>query len=145
MAKPDPILLDTGRYPNHYQISTRYQDIDPNQHVNNVAMATLFEDARVRFDWSLGLREVQETFGVRTMIASLHVEYLAESFYPDPMEMHIGILDVGRSSWSLGTVAAQGDRIAAFSKAVIVNLKDGRPSPLPGDFRETLLQKRIRV
>lgn len=145
MAKPAPELLDRTRYPVCYTISTRFQDVDPNEHVNNVAMTIYFEDARVRLDKSLQEHRKHNERQVRTMIASLNVEFLAEAFYPDPIDVHIGILDVGRSSWTFGAIACQGDTVAAFSRAVIVNLEDGLPAPLPASFRAHLEDHRIAM
>ena len=41
MAKPDPALLDPTRYPHSVEIPTRYADCDPNNHINNVALAAI--------------------------------------------------------------------------------------------------------
>ncbi|MEN9926893.1 MAG: hypothetical protein RL268_3019 [Pseudomonadota bacterium] len=53
MARPDAALLDAARYPFAHTITTRFADIDPNQHLNNVALAAMMEDARVRFNMSM--------------------------------------------------------------------------------------------
>lgn len=145
MAKPDPVLLEPDRYPVQYEITTRFHDIDPNNHINNVAVASYFEDARVRFDESLQLAGTAELSDLRTMIVSLHIEYPAELFYPAPITVHAGILDIGRSSWTLAAIAVQDGRVGAFSKAIIVKLKDGRPAPLPDMFRQALVAKRVRI
>lgn len=145
MARPDPLLLDPDRYPIRYEITTRFQDLDPNSHINNVAMASYLEEARVRFHGSLRPGEFQNPGDGRTMIASLNIEYLAEAFYPAPIAVHVGILVTGRSSWTAASIVVQDGRVAAFSKAVLVNLADGRPAPLPDPFRQALVAKRVRI
>ena len=99
MGRPDPALLDLTRYPFRHVITTRFADIDPNRHINNVAMAAAFEDARARFDVAQGHLE---TMGhMRTMIAANHIDYVGEAHYPAPLDMYVGVLDLGRSSWSI--------------------------------------------
>lgn len=139
MPKPDPILLEPGRYPTHYDLEPRFQDLDPNRHINNVAMTAFFEDARVRLDRDMK-RDCQSDTMLLTMIASLHIEFLGETFYPDPVRVHVGYLTVGRSSWTIGALARQNGRDTAFSRAVLVNLADGRPAPIPTHFREAMAE-----
>jgi acyl-CoA thioester hydrolase len=141
MARPSPELLDGARYPFSYELGTRYADLDPNNHVNNVAMVAAFEDARARFDFSLGFREAM---GDRTaMIVSNAVDYLGQAHFPDPIRMFVGVLDTGRTSWTLASVAIQGETVCAFARATMVCVVDGKASPLPDAFRAALETKRL--
>src|SRR3546814_11330256 len=47
MAKPDSWRLDAASYPVCEVFQTRFQDMDINGHLNNVAFAALFESGRV--------------------------------------------------------------------------------------------------
>jgi acyl-CoA thioester hydrolase len=47
VAKPESWRLDPASYPTHVEMQTRFQDMDINGHLNNVAFAVLFENARV--------------------------------------------------------------------------------------------------
>src|SRR3546814_9284076 len=47
MAKPDSWRLDPASYPVCEAFQTRFQDMDINGHLNNVAFAALFESGRV--------------------------------------------------------------------------------------------------
>jgi len=124
MGRPDPALLDLTRYPFRHVITTRFADIDPNRHINNVAMAAAFEDARARFDVAQGHLE---TMGhMRTMIAANHIDYVGEAHYPAPLDMYVGVLDLGRSSWTLACLATQDGRACAFARAVLVGTVDGK-------------------
>jgi hypothetical protein len=76
VAKPDPALLDAARYPFDLEITTRFADLDPNDHINNVAIAAVLEDARVRFNEALGFRTVIRS--LRAMVASVSIDYLAQ-------------------------------------------------------------------
>jgi len=61
MARPDPALFDPARYPFGNSVTTRFADLDPNGHINNVAMAAVFEDARLRFLTAVGLPKTVKT------------------------------------------------------------------------------------
>lgn len=143
MARIDTRLIEPARYPLRIEISTRYADVDPQQHINNVAMAAAFEDTRVRFHVQAG---VYETFGdIGTMIAANHIDYLAEATYPAPLVMFTGALAIGRTSWTLGAIATQGGRVAAFAKGVMVAVRAGRPTDLPSALRDALSANLIRL
>ncbi|MEO5586272.1 MAG: thioesterase family protein [Novosphingobium sp.] len=136
MAKPDPILLAPARYPFVCEIPTRFADLDTNMHLNNAALASILEDARVRFhaasDYHIG-RE-----GWTAMVANLTIDYLGQGFYPAPVSVHIGATSVGRTSYSLAQLVRQGDAIVALARSVMVCVKDDRPFPLPDAFRESV-------
>ena len=53
MTRPEPWQLVAENYPVSVVMQTRFQDIDPNRHLNNVAFAALFENARVRLNREL--------------------------------------------------------------------------------------------
>lgn len=141
MAKIDPVLLDPSRYPFHHVITTRFADIDPNRHINNVALVAALEDARYRFDVAQRFHETME--GVRVLIAANHIDYVGEAFYPAPLDMHVATLNVGRTSWQLACLASQGGKPCVFGKATLVGTRDGKPSPLPEGFREALSRARF--
>lgn len=136
MARPDPALLDLARYPFSHQITTRFADIDPNQHLNNVALAAMMEDARVRFNLVLG--SAVKIGGRQAMIASVAMEYLSQGHFPDPVTVHCAIERVGNSSWTVIQVLAQHDRPVAFARSVLVAITDDRPVPMTEDTRTGL-------
>lgn len=127
MAKPDAALLDPARYPFVHKVTTRFADVDPNQHLNNVAIAALFEDGRVRFGQSAGNR--------KAMVVSVAIEYLDQAFYPDPVTSYAALEHVGRSSWTTVQVLEQGGRVFAFARSIAVRTVDGKPAPIEEDLR----------
>ncbi|MCK9542860.1 MAG: thioesterase family protein [Novosphingobium sp.] len=145
MAKPDPQLLDPARYPYRREFTTRFQDVDPNRHINNVAFTALFEDLRVRFDYDIGLAEQVIGRGLRTMIASLGIEYLGEAFYPEPVIGFAGGLSRGRTSWTVGGILTQGSSTCAFMRATLVCVDGVRPTAIPDEFRASLEHNMIRM
>lgn len=135
MAKPDPALLDPSRYPFRCNIVTRYRDLDSNLHLNNGVMACLLEEGRVHFH-----REAE--FGNRSfdgensaMVASLAIEFIGESHFPEPLEIHIGIAHLGNTSYELAQLVMQGDQVVVFARVTLVATRQGKPSPLSDERR----------
>lgn len=133
MARPDPALLNPARYPFVHTVTTRFADVDPNQHLNNVALAAMMEDARVRFNQTIGLKV--KTGERRAMVASVGMEYLAQGHFPQPVDAHCAIEQVGRTSWSIAQLLTQEGRVVAFARSVIVAIADDRPAPVPDETR----------
>ena len=129
MARPETWRLAPDPYPASEVFQTRFQDMDPNGHLNNVAFASLFESARVlvnRRVRPLAERPANE----RTMVASVEITYLAEGNFPDPVEIASGIGRVGTSSWTVFQAMFQGGRCIATCDTVAVCRTDNQAKPL---------------
>ena len=127
-------MLDPARYRHRTQITSRFADLDPNDHINNVAIAAMFEDARVRFNMALGLKPDRAPGGRRFMVAAVEINYLAQAHCPDPLECVAAPLGTGRTSWSLHQVLLQNSVPVATAKSVLVAIIDDRPTPLGDDM-----------
>lgn len=133
MPRPEPALLDPARYPFTHAATTRFADVDPNQHLNNVALAAMMEDARVRFNLAIGSAiKIGER---RAMVASITMDYLAQGHFPDPVAVHCAIEGIGRTSWTIIQLLAQGGKPVAFARSVLVAIADDRPTPVADDYR----------
>ena len=138
MARPDAALLDPARYPFAHTITTRFADVDPNQHLNNVALAAMMEDARVRFNLNMGSAvKIGER---RAMVASVAMEYLAQGHFPDPVTVHCAVERIGNSSWTVVQLLAQSGRSVAFARSALVAIDDDRPTPIAEDYRAVLAE-----
>jgi acyl-CoA thioester hydrolase len=134
MPKPDPALLDFARYPFRCSIETRFGDLDVNQHVNNVAMVGLLEEGRVRYHRAAGFYTAQAE--AVPMVASLAVEFLGQTYFPDPIDIAVAALRLGRTSYVLCELVSQQDRVVAYAEAVMVLMAEEGPVELPATFRE---------
>ncbi len=132
MAKPDPALLDPARYPFHCVMATRFGDLDINLHLNNVALVGIMEDGRVRFHHASGFNVAMT--GRTAMVASFSIEYLGQAWYPQPLDMHVAVARIGRTSFVLQQLLIQEDRIVSFAQSVIVCIADNQPAALPAGF-----------
>ncbi|QJQ31687.1 acyl-CoA thioesterase [Sphingomonas lacunae] len=137
MAKPEAWRLNPGSYPVHLDIQTRFQDMDVNGHLNNVAFAALFESARVMLN-----REVRvwadRPANERTMVAAVTINYLAEGNFPDPVTLASGIGHIGTSSWTILQGMFQNGHCIATCDTVVVARTDNQAKPLRSELREGL-------
>jgi acyl-CoA thioester hydrolase len=140
MAKPDPVLLDPARYPFTGEIATRFSDLDTNLHINNVALAGICEDSRVRFHKASGYHAALHDSGPGTtaMVVSFAIEYLGQAFHPDPVRVHVAAEKIGSSSYVIAQLLLQGERPVAFARSTMVVVRDGRAIPIPDLFRTSV-------
>jgi len=132
VPKPDQALLDPARYPFRCEMQTRYGDLDTNHHLNNVALAGIIEDARVRFYVASGL--LGTTAEPATMVVSLAIEYLGQAFYPQPLQVHVAALGFGRTSCALIQLITQDERAIALARTTFVSVHEGRAIEVPPAF-----------
>ncbi|HKX22333.1 MAG TPA: acyl-CoA thioesterase [Rhizorhapis sp.] len=118
MAKPESWRLVVENYPFQVAVSTRYQDLDVMGHVNNVAMAAMFETGRIHFHHSLGQHPRDK--GVRWLVAAVDMAYVNEAHFPEDMVIASGIGRIGTTSWHIYSAAFQDDECVAVCDTVMV-------------------------
>ena len=118
MAKPEKWRLEADSYPVSTSMQVRYQDLDTLGHVNNVAMAAMFETARVYFHHIFGRHPVDD--GVRWLVAAVDLKYVQEAHFPHDIEVRSGIGHIGNSSWTLYSAAFQQGECVATCDSVMV-------------------------
>lgn len=143
MAKPDPALLDPARYPFTCSVAPRYGDLDPQKHINNVALTGLFEEGRLRLHLACGNGQSYEAW--RIMTASFAIQYLGQTYYPEPLDMPAAITRIGRSSIGIAQLAFQQGRIVAYGETVLVWVDGDAPYPIPETFRAGMAPYMLRV
>jgi len=135
MAKPDPALLDPARYPFRCSIETRYRDLDSNLHLNNGVLASLLEEARVRFHRSADFGGFSADGESSAMVVSLAIEFLGQSHFPEPLDMYVSLARIGNTSYELAQLVMQGDQVVVFAKATLVTTRQGAPSAISDERR----------
>ncbi len=141
MARPEPWQLIAANYPVSVVMQTRFQDIDPNRHLNNVAFAAMFENARVRLNRSLR-PWADRPRNERSMVASVAINYLREGQYPDDVEVSSGVSKIGRSSYVIAQAMFQNGQCIATCESVIVCRTDGEGRPLRQEVVDELEKMR---
>lgn len=128
--------LDQAVFPFSYAMATRYSDTDKLSHVNNVAVGDFLQEGRNRFIHAIEL--IRKGSRHDMVVGGLYVEYAGELFHPEPVEVFVGVLEIGRSSFRLGEVIRQGGRTAIYAEVVQVAREGGRTAALPEEWREKL-------
>jgi len=131
MARLDRARLDAACFSCSIELPTRYADLDPQRHVNNSAATVLLQEAGIQFDFTAGV--ILDLY--RFVTASLWVEYADEMFFPEQVTVSTGILEFGRSSFTLGQIARQRGRPTLYAETVMVVADASGPAPMPPDMR----------
>lgn len=138
--RDDPRRRDPAAYPWSVEVATRFGDLDFNGHLNNVAIAQLYEEGRVRFN-----RHLRDAFAIgrpRFLVARVEIDYLGEAHYPAPVTLAAASLAVGRTSWRIGLGLFQGGVCAGLCDTIMVHRGPGDagagPAPIPDALRSAL-------
>ena len=135
--KPDPRRLELAAYPFATEIPTRFADVDPLRHLNNVRIAEIYEEGRVRLHRSVEVDVAREK-GSRTVVAQVTLRYLAEGFYPAAIRVGAGVSRIGNTSYEIAQGLFQDGRCIGLCDTVIVYTRDRRSAPLPDALRALL-------
>ncbi len=135
--KPAHERLCLATYPFATELVPRFGDMDVQGHLNNVALAGLYEEARVRFVSSL-FQIHSRPDGQRPVLAEATIRYLAEGRYPGRLAAAAGLLRIGRTSYVIGQAMFQNTVCIGTADIVIVWTEGGRPCPIPETLRAAL-------
>ena len=143
--RPETYELDVSNYPFTVELETRYGDTDTLGHVNNVAIARLFEESRVKFGMHSRRRRFRELPQPGSVVAaSVLINYLAEVFYPDPVTVAVGVGRIGTASHTLVALMLQHDRPVAHCRTTLVQFAEGQSATIPEEVRGILKNFRLR-
>jgi acyl-CoA thioester hydrolase len=137
--KDEAWRLDPAGYPARQLLHTRFGDMDANAHLNNVAIAGLFEEARVRTLSALRA-DTQLSGPAAVMIVHLAIDYLAEAHYPNDVESGLAVTAIGRTSFHLGLGLFQHGRAVALATCAMVHLGADRAPAAIGDALRARLE-----
>ena len=144
--KPHAFELNPDNYPFSIELATRFADLDTLRHVNNVAIAELFEESRVRFGiFSRDMTFTDMPAPGRLVNVSVLINYLGEVFYPDTVTVAVGVCHIGTSSHTLSCLMLQQGKPVAHSRSTLVRSDGGKSQPLPADVVAMLDQHRLRT
>ena len=142
MSKPEPWQIYPVSYPFAHLTETRFADLDMLGHINNVAMAGLFEHGRGLFNHAM---EVQRRApGQRWLIVKVEINYIAESYFPAPVEIASGIGRIVTSSWDIASAAFQNGKCVATCITTIVLTDEKGPSPISANLRAEFERLRVK-
>jgi acyl-CoA thioester hydrolase len=114
-------------------LDLRWSDQDLMGHVNNAKLVTLAEEARIRFQVHVeGLDAAAEPEAVGgRVVARQVIDYHRPARYGTPLEMRVGVLRVGTSSFTLRHQGVQeGQPVFTVDAVMVVVSEEGSPRPL---------------
>jgi acyl-CoA thioester hydrolase len=135
--KPEISRLVRARYPFFADVQTRNADMDHLQHINNIAIAGYYDEARSQFTRRI-FDQAGDITGVRLVTAQANVSYLAEAFHPGDVRIGCGINRIGAAAYEIGQALFQRDRCIGVCTAVFVNAPRAGSTPLPENLRAVL-------
>jgi acyl-CoA thioester hydrolase len=139
MVHIEPYRLDPERYPLKVRILARYADVDPLLHINNVAVAQYYEEARVSATMMvMGGKVIPAAGHERILIAHQSIDYLREGTYPGSLDVGVGVMRIGRTSYRYGMAMFQDGACTSVSEAVLVYADAHGPARLPEAYRQRL-------
>lgn len=128
----DPARLVLDSYPFVHDIVARFSDMDVQRHLNNSAIVTFYEDARVNLNQEMyGDELVSGTADFRLLVLETTVRYLSEAPYPGTYRIGAGIIRFGGSSYEYGLGLFHGDTCVGLSQTVMVHATATGPTPIP--------------
>ncbi|MBP7253880.1 MAG: acyl-CoA thioesterase [Alphaproteobacteria bacterium] len=133
-------LSDPAQYKFWQEDHVRFGDLDVIGHVNNLAMGSYFENARVALlrkvfpNWPNG-----ETLFV---LVQTRFDYFYELNYPAQLRIGTRLLSFGRSSMRLGAALYHDTELVAQSTtvSVLINQETRKPVAVPDDLRQEIIR-----
>jgi acyl-CoA thioester hydrolase len=123
------------------RIQTRFADLDPFGHVNNVAYVVYMETARVRF-----IHEYGGTLRGHVLVARTEVDHRRE--IPSStweIDVRVQVQSVGRTSVVIGHELYDGETLVGQGRVVLVAVDEHhRPRPVTAEERALLLGEESR-
>jgi len=136
--KPDARRLLLETYPLTFEVPSRFQDLDPLGHINNVAIGAYYEEGRGDLHRQAFPPQLRKQHSMRMVIADVHIAYLAEAFHPNTLIVGTGALKMGNTSYTLGQALFQNGQCVGVCETVLVNTDGTKPAPMPVEGREAL-------
>ncbi|MGZ5040362.1 MAG: acyl-CoA thioesterase [Usitatibacter sp.] len=145
MARPSPHA--PGDYPHRREVTTRWKDLDPYGHMNNVVQYELFDTIVNAWLIEHGALEITRS-PVIGLVVETGCNYFAELSYPKPVIAALRVAHIGRSSVryevalfaeGASAAAAQGHFVHVY-----VDRESRRPvAELPAALRRALEPLRV--
>ena len=119
----------------------RVVDINYGGHVSNAAVLNYFQDARIAYLAALGpYSELDIGNGCGLIMPESHVNYHAEMFHGEDLNIGVRTHLLGRSSFELAYRIERGSELVAEGTTPLVafDYQARKPRRLPAAFKESL-------
>ena len=123
------------------QMTTRWADNDAYGHVNNTVYYEWFDSAVNAWMVEYGMLDIANGDPI-ALVVETRCTYLAPLEFPQPVEVGLAVIQLGRSSirYRIGIFAEGADSAAAEGEFVhvVVDRAGRRPVEIPADWRAKL-------
>ena len=141
--KPHTSRLDLTVYPHQVDVQSRFADVDPLWHLNNVRLVEFYQEARTSFNLALWEGLNLDARSHRLLVARQSIDYLGEVEWPGSVSIGAGVAHIGNKSYSIGLGMFQRGRCVGVSDAVLVYATEQGSAPLPEQMRDALRTKML--
>lgn len=119
-------------------IEPRFHETDALGHINNASIAAWLELVRMKYVQSLAGPEVIDA--QHWVLASLQIDFVAETFFGRDVTARVTGADPGNSSLTVSCELSQGEGVTARAKMVMVYVdrQSRKPTRLPDALRQGL-------
>ena len=105
-------------YPHHYELKTRWRDIDSFGHVNNAVFLTYIEDARILFFRRWKITEMNKSL----IVASIKIDYLQQIDHPSNLIVGQKISRIGNSSFDIQSTLFIKGQSKPVARSVVISV-----------------------
>ena len=139
MSRPSPHgLVD---YPHTRTLTTRWKDLDPYGHMNNVVQYELFDTVVNAWLIEHGALDIQKS-AVIGLVVETQCQYFAPLSFPDVVHAGLRVAKLGNSSVRYEIGLFRNDETAASAQGhfvhVYVDRTSRRSTSVPADMRAAL-------
>ena len=127
-----------------HPVEVRYDDLDPQGHLNNAKYLTYFEQARIHYLIHLGLFKDGGSFmDVGIILADAHVAFLSIVRWEQDVRIGVRISRLGNKSMDSEYLMVDGatDQELASGSSVLVayDYRKGKTIPIPNEWRDIIV------
>ena len=121
-------------------ITPRFYETDAIGHINNASIAAWLEVVRMGFIASLRGSQQNSAQADNWILASLQIDFVAETFFGVDVIGRVTEAKAGNSSLTVLCELSQGEKLTVKARAVLVfmDLQTRRPARLPDALRVQL-------
>jgi acyl-CoA thioester hydrolase len=129
-------------FPFYQNIQVRYADLDTLQHVNNVAILSYVEHARIGYYHASGMWNGTISKGFGTVVASVKIDYLEPIRFGDSVRVGVRVSHLGGKSLRFHFQVENGEDFGVYARGEVVmvsyNHQSESSQPIPQEWREKI-------
>lgn len=126
----------------HHRVQVRYADLDPQRHVNNAAVVTYLESARMGYYQATGIWQGISPGKLGMVVAALHIDYHKPIVFGQKVDVGLGVFYLGNKSLRIRFEIKEPDFDIIFANGEIVMVafdpQKEKSIPIPQDWRDAI-------